>query len=401
MVISSRWHLPRGRTSAVSESGPSCRGMDSITRLGLERRLRTACHETSDVGFRAVEIKSDMAPAGRRTWTGATDPPEACAAAFEDDRARNIADRLRLTSTSDMNPSARTFDRRSTADDVVRGLDLSGKVAIVTGATSGIGVETARALASAGAEVVIGCRDRARGEATAAKIRQRHPAARLLIGALDLASLASVRRFVENLERSKVHVLVCNAGVYEGSYVETTDGFERTVGVCHIGHFLLAQLLLPRLIAAAPSRVVMVSSGSHHSPRTLDFERLPLKRDQYRPLIAYGQAKLCNVLMANELYRRHGKDGITTYSLHPGTLMATSIARTSLGARVLLTLARPFTKTLAQGAATSVWCATAPELEGIGGRYYVDCAENRASREAQNPEVAAKLWEVSEKWVAD
>ena len=276
---------------------------------------------------------------------------------------------------------------------------LQNDVALVTGASRGIGQGIARALSAAGARVILACRELRSSEAAVAKIHAAHAGTRAEAGQLDLASLRSVRYFAERLEAPSVDALICNAGVY-GPYAETEDGFERTVGVCHIGHFQLAVSLRERLRAAAPARVVMVSSDSHRSPPKLRFDRLPLDRDNYRAIVAYCQAKLCNVLMANELTRRWGKEGIVANSLHPGTLMLTSIGRRSLAARLLLTAALPFAKSLVQGAATSVYCATAPELEGVGGRYFIDCNQEPASVEANNPEVASRLWELSEGWIS-
>jgi NAD(P)-dependent dehydrogenase (short-subunit alcohol dehydrogenase family) len=294
-------------------------------------------------------------------------------------------------------PLNRSFGGRTSADQVIEGIDLAGRTIVVTGANSGIGYETARALAAGGARVVLACRDPASGERAAARIRAAHPAARADAQALDLASLSSVRSFAERLDAPAVHAVICNAGVFCGTYAETAEGFELTVGVCHIGHFQLVLGLRDRLRAAAPARVVMVSSESHRTPRRLLFERLPLRREKYRALVAYGQAKLCNVLMANELTRRWRADGVSASSLHPGTLMLTGIGKNSLGARVLLTLAKPFAKTLVQGAATSVYCATAPALEA--GEYYLDCRKAVASAEARDPSVAARLWETSERWL--
>jgi WW domain-containing oxidoreductase len=165
--------------------------------------------------------------------------------------------------------------------------------------------------------------------------------------------------------------------------------------VCHFGHFLLFSLLLDRLRAAAPARVVVVASESHRYPRTLEFERFPLEAARYRGLVAYGQAKLCNVLFANELTRRHAAEGVLANSLHPGSLIGTSIFRSSVAAKLLGAAARPFTKSIAQGAATTVYCATAPELNGIGGRYFADCTEKRASSGARDEQAARRLWELT------
>jgi WW domain-containing oxidoreductase len=297
-----------------------------------------------------------------------------------------------------MMPSPSTFGRHTTADRVLEGIDLADKVAIVTGANAGIGFETARALAAHRAQVIIACRDQARGDDAVARIRRGDPQALVEARLLDLASLDSVRRFASSLPATKIEMLICNAGVFGGGYHETAEGFERTVGVCHIGHFLLVHLLLDRL-AAAGGRVVVVSSVSHRSPPQLDFSRLPLSRENYSDLAAYGQAKLCNVLFAKELERRYASRGIHAYSLHPGSLIATSIGRHSLLATLLIQLVRPFTKSLAQGAATSVYCAAHPAVSGLGGEYFVDCAVARSSRESRDPEVARRLWELSETWV--
>ena len=198
------------------------------------------------------------------------------------------------------------FNARTSADEVLAGHDLAGKTMIVTGANTGIGYETARALAAAGARVLLACRNRGAGETAAARIRATHPGAKAEFAALDLASLVSVSAFCASLDAPRIDVLVCNAGLMSPGYASTDDGFEKTVGVCHIGHFALVQRLLPKLLAAGNPRVVMVASESHRSPARLDFAKFPLAPANYSAMRAYGQAKLCNVLMANELQRRYG-----------------------------------------------------------------------------------------------
>lgn len=292
-----------------------------------------------------------------------------------------------------------SFGKRTRADEVVRGVDLGGRTMVVTGANGGIGYETARALASAGARVILACRDLEKGRAAAAGIRERHPGASAELAELDLASLDSVRAFARGLDAEKLHVLICNAGVVNLRYRETESGFEHTVGVCHLGHFLLTHELLPRLLAGGGGRVVMVSSESHRSPRTLDFDRLPLPGDRYHGLVAYGQAKLCNVLFANELQRRYGERGLVACSLHPGTLVTTRIGRDAWWVRLVMRLVSPFTKSPAQGAATSVYCAVYARGAEIAGRYFDHCRPKPASREADDPAVAARLWALSERWV--
>jgi NAD(P)-dependent dehydrogenase (short-subunit alcohol dehydrogenase family) len=292
------------------------------------------------------------------------------------------------------------FGRRSSADDVLRGRDLSGRTAIVTGANTGIGFETARSLAAAGARVVLACRNPESGAAAVARIRARHPQALAEFLPLDLGSFLSVRAFCASLDAERIEVLILNAGSVSTVYLETEDGFERTVGVCHIGHFLLTQLLLPRLLAAGHSRVVVVSSESHRHPKHLDFSRLPLNRNNYSTMVAYGQAKLCNALMARELQRRYGAQGLVACSLHPGTLVTTEIGRESGAMRVLMKLVSPFTKNANQGAATSVFAAVHEPASDIAGRYLADCRPKPATAEVEDPAVAERLWTRSEQWVA-
>ena len=287
------------------------------------------------------------------------------------------------------------FDGRSTADDVLAGIDLWGRVAVVTGANAGIGFEAARALAGRGAEVHLACRDRVKGERARDCILERHPGARVQLGQLDLASLASVRDYARGFGPPRVDILLCNAGLITWGYKETRDGFERVVGVSHIGHVELFSGLRERLARAGRSRLVMVSSQSHRSPRTLDFSRFPFPRQKYRSLLAYGQAKLCNALFAAEVQRRYTDLGITAASLHPGSMIPTEISRGSRLTRSVFALVTPFTKSVAQGAATSVYCATAPEVEENAGGYFADCAPKKPSREAQDPAVARRLWDVT------
>jgi WW domain-containing oxidoreductase len=271
---------------------------------------------------------------------------------------------------------------------------------LVTGASSGIGFETARALAAAQAHVIIACRSVAKGAESAARIVAHHPHAKVTPIELDLASFKSVRRAVGELPADKIDALICNAGLFANTYQTTEDGIESTVGVCHFGHFLLTQLVKPRLRAAVRARVVMVSSESHRYPSTLKLERFPLAPTSYKPLVSYGQAKLCNVLFANELTRRWAADGITANSLHPGSFIGTDIFRSTVAGKAISVLISPFTKSIAQGAATTVYCAVAPELEGVGGRYFADCREKPMSAGARDADIAARLWTLSEERVS-
>lgn len=298
------------------------------------------------------------------------------------------------------NNNQQEFGSRTSAYEVVTGRDLSGRTIVVTGANSGIGEWTARTLASAGARVIFACRQPAGGEAAVARARAAHPGCKAEFAQLDLASFTAIRRFAERLDAERLDALICNAGLFTFTWGETEEGFERTVGVCHIGHFLLARWLAPRLLAAAAPRVVMVSSESHRSPPKLDFERLPLTQQNFRGLVAYGQAKLCNLLMAKALQSRYGGRGLVACALHPGTLVTTDIGRYSLVGRALISLVSPFTKNPAQGAATSVYATVHDPASDLAGQYLQDCHVRRCSREANDATVAERLWATSEQWVA-
>ena len=166
------------------------------------------------------------------------------------------------------------FGARTTAGEVLAGHDLHGRTMIVTGANTGIGYTTALALAGVGARVIFACRSKVTGEAAVARARQTHPGCAAQFAALDLASFKSIRAFADDLQADRIDALICNAGLAAMSYSQTEEGYERTVGVCHIGHFLLTRLLMPRLLAAGTPRVIMVSSQSHRSPKSLDFSNL-------------------------------------------------------------------------------------------------------------------------------
>ena len=292
-----------------------------------------------------------------------------------------------------------TFGARTTADEAVADLDLSGQLVIVTGANSGIGFQTAKALASADARVIFACRDSAAGAAAVERTLAAHSGAKAEVGVLDLGSRQSIHDFAERIDADSIDTVVCNAGVFGGPYQEVDGARERTVGVCHVGHFLLVRALLPKLLAQGGGRVVMVSSESHRSPKKLDFDRLPLTAAQYSGFVAYGQAKLCNVLFASELQRRYGAEGLTACSLHPGSMIPTNIARSSRLASLVMKLISPLTKDLSAGAATSVVCATHPHLEEGAGRYFSDCRPKLPSAEARDVAVAERLWKQTEKWV--
>ena len=303
-------------------------------------------------------------------------------------------------------PITTPFTAESTAAEVVDGIDLTGRRAIVTGGASGIGIETARALAGAGAEVTLAVRNVEAGERTAEDITGTTGSKQVLVARLDLADQASVAAFAAAWD-GPLDMLINNAGIMASPLMRTPEGWEMQFATNHLGHFALATRLHGALAAAGSARVVSVSSSAHlRSP--VVFEDIHFLERPYEPWAAYGQSKTANVLFAVEATRRWAGDGITVNALMPGGI------RTGLQRYVtdedLDRLRResgpgaPRWKTPEQGAATSVLVATSPLLDGIGGRYFEDCNEagldEPGSRRgvaayALDPGDAALLWQVS------
>ena len=277
------------------------------------------------------------------------------------------------------------FGARTTAEEVLAGQQLAGKTAIVTGANTGIGFETARALAAAGARVIFACRNSVNGVEAVANTQSHHSGCAAEFLCLDLASPQSIEAFCTTLDADKVDMLICNAGLAPTQYAETELGIESTVGISHFGHFRLVGGLLSRLLAAPAPRVVMVSSESHKMPSELQFERFPLSKDQFKALVAYGQAKLCNVLFANELQRRYGTQNLSACSLHPGTLITTDIGRSSALMQFVMKAISPFTKTPNQGAATSLYCATHEPAAEVQGKILLALQSSAQQRGVEKP----------------
>jgi len=272
--------------------------------------------------------------------------------------------------------------------------DLAGKTILITGANTGIGRATALALGARGAGLYLACRSATRTQPVIDALRARGSAAEFL--ELDLADLASVRRCADAvLDRvERLDVLLNNAGL-AGQRGRTKDGFELAFGVNHLGHFLLTELLLDRLIASAPSRVVNVSSRSHYSAKSIDWEALQKPTASITGLPEYGVSKLCNVLHAKDLAKRLEGRGVTTYSVHPGTIASDVWRRVPWPVRPLLKL---FLKSTAHGALTSIHCATSPEVAAESGLYYDDCRVKRPNRLALDVDLAVELRERSQAW---
>jgi NAD(P)-dependent dehydrogenase (short-subunit alcohol dehydrogenase family) len=298
----------------------------------------------------------------------------------------------------------------TTVDEVIDGVDLIGKTTVVTGASSGLGLQTVATLASAGAEVVATVRDPDSFRASAEWADLGALTRRINAMPLDLARLHSVRAAAQAIasQYPRLDILINNAGVMFTPPATTADGFELQFGVNHLGHFLLTTLLLPQLRAAAAAsgdaRVVTLTSEAHRG-WGIDLDDIDFERRGYDTFLAYGQAKSANILMTVELDRRFGAEGITALAVHPGTC-ATNLARymdratlKKLFAMSTDTFAPENMKTVAQAAATTVWAATEPSLAGHGGAYLADCRIDEADAAATDAATAQRLWQLSQQWV--
>jgi len=299
---------------------------------------------------------------------------------------------------------------------VLEGIDLRGRLALVTGASSGLGAESARALAARGAAVAMTGRDVAKTERVAAAIREQTGNPALEVYALHLEALESVRAFARAFlaRHSALHLLLANAGVMACPLARTAEGFELQLATNHIGHFLLASLLAPALRAGAPARVVAVSSAGHQFA-SVDFADPHFERRPYDKWTAYGQSKTANIWFARELDRRLAADGVRGFAIHPG-MIATELGRHLTGDDITLlrerarqreSAGRTSFKGIPEGAATQVYAATAPELAGKGGLYLEDCQVSGVEAcpggagcapWAFDDAGAARLWSLSEQW---
>jgi NAD(P)-dependent dehydrogenase (short-subunit alcohol dehydrogenase family) len=306
------------------------------------------------------------------------------------------------------------FGAQTTADEVVEAVDLRGTRAIVTGGASGIGVETARSLARAGAAVTLAVRDTAVGDRVAEDIASSTGSAEVRVAYVDLADLATVRAFTSSWA-GPLDILVNNAGVMAVPSLElTSEGWERQLATNHLGHFLLTTGLHDALAEAGGARIVSVSSSGHLASPVV-FDDLHFERREYNPWQAYGQSKTANVLLAVEATRRWADDGIVANALMPGGIM-TRLQRyvtqeVKDGWQRMQDEGAAVFKTPQQGAATSLVAAVAPELDGTGGHYLEDCNEaetvandaevSSGVREwALDAEAAERLWDVSAELVA-
>ncbi|HLL55205.1 MAG TPA: SDR family oxidoreductase [Myxococcaceae bacterium] len=278
-------------------------------------------------------------------------------------------------------------------------VDMKGRVVLVTGANAGLGKETALALAKMGARVICVSRDRARGEAAVAEIKAQSGSADVELMLADLSSQKSIRAFAAEFKRThdRLHVLVNNAGVINPERKVTEDGYEATFALNHLGYFLLTHELLDVLKASTPARIINLASEAQRGGH-IDFDDLHFERRKYSSWGAYMQSKLANVMFTYDLAKRLEGTGVTVNAVHPGGV-ATNFGQEFKGFTgfFLSKLFRPFARTPAKGAETSVYLASSPEVEGVTGGYFADNKPIRSSRESNDENVRRRLWEVSEK----
>ncbi len=273
---------------------------------------------------------------------------------------------------------------------------MQGKVCLVTGSSSGIGKVTARELARQGATVVMVCRNRAKGEAAQKEIRAATGNQQVDLLIADLTSLADVRRVVGEFKQkyTQLHVMIHNAGGANHKRRLTPDGYEATFAANYLAPFLLTQLLLDVLKASAPARIINVSSMAHTSGK-IDFADLQGEK-RYGTWKAYGQAKLALILFTYELARQLQSSGVTVNALHPGVIASNFDQGLSPFVRFGWKLITPFLSSVEQGAQTTLYLATSPEVKSVSGKYFSERKETKSSSSSYDQAVRQRLWQVSE-----
>jgi NAD(P)-dependent dehydrogenase (short-subunit alcohol dehydrogenase family) len=278
--------------------------------------------------------------------------------------------------------------------------DMAGKVVMVTGANSGMGLATTVELAKQGAHVVMVCRSRERGERALEQARTQSGSEELVLMTCDLGSFASIRSFTAAFKQKydRLDVLINNAGVVSLKRELTSDGFESQIGINHLGHFLLTNELLDLIKAAPQGRIVNLSSGAHKAGR-IHFDDPNLAKG-YNVVKGYSQSKLANILFTKELASRLAATRVTVNSVHPGAV-ATNIGvdrKTGFG-KTVHKLLRPFFRTPLEGAKTAIYLASSDEAAGQTGQYYIDSKIVQTASKGSNAELAARLWAWSEQQV--
>uniref|UniRef100_A0A453DZX1 Short-chain dehydrogenase TIC 32, chloroplastic n=1 Tax=Aegilops tauschii subsp. strangulata TaxID=200361 RepID=A0A453DZX1_AEGTS len=305
-------------------------------------------------------------------------------------------------------PGASGFGSGSTAEQVTEGISAAGLTVLVTGGSSGIGLETSRVFALRGAHVIIAARNTEASEARK-RIMEIHPLARVDVLKLDLSSLKSVRAFADqfNSMNLPLNILINNAGVMFCPFQLSEDEVEMQFATNHLGHFLLTNLLLDNMKTTAKStgiegRIVNLSSVAHlHTyPKGILFDQLNDKKI-YNDKMAYGQSKLANILHAKELSRRLKEEGanITVNCVHPGLIMTNLMRHSFALMKAIQVVTYLFWKNVPQGAATTCYVGLNPQLKGVTGKYFADCNEEKTSKHAKSDVLAKQLWEFSEELI--
>ncbi len=275
-------------------------------------------------------------------------------------------------------------------------MDIQGKICLITGATSGIGKETAKVLAAKGAIVVLPIRDSLKGDILKDEILEQTPDAKIELMHCNLASFDSIRSFVKEFKskHDKLHLLVNNAGIWETKRNLSEDGVEMNFAVNHLASFLLTHLLLDTIKKSAPARIINVSSEAHRNGK-INFADLEFEKS-FSSFKSYSQSKLANILFTKKLSQQLKDTGVTVNCLHPG-VVSTGLFEKMPG--FFTTVMKPFMLTPTKGAETSIYLATSPEVEKITGEYFVKKKPKKPATVALRQDVANKLWEVSEKYV--
>jgi NAD(P)-dependent dehydrogenase (short-subunit alcohol dehydrogenase family) len=275
-------------------------------------------------------------------------------------------------------------------------MDLQGKVCIITGATSGIGKETAKSLAAKGATVVLPIRDSMKGDILKDEILEQTPDAKIDLIHCNLASFDSIREFVKQFKNKykNLHVLVNNAGIWESKRNLSEDGVELNFAVNHLAPFLLTNLLLDVMKNSSPARIVNVSSEAHRTGK-INFADIEMEKN-FSGYKSYSQSKLANILFTKKLSQVLKGSGVTVNCLHPGVVATGLFDKMP---RLLTGLAKSFMLSPAKGAETTIYLATSPEVEKISGEYFVKKKPKKPANEALRQDVANKLWDLSEKYV--
>lgn len=276
-------------------------------------------------------------------------------------------------------------------------MSLKGKVALVTGATSGIGSATAEAMAAQGAELFIVCRNAEKGQALLDEIRQKTGNTQLNKIVADLSVQAEVRRAAEEfLQTGKpLHLLINNAGVIYTERQVTADGLEETFAVNHLAYFLFTELLRERIVESAPARIVSVASGAHAFCKGIYFDDLNFEKRPYKTFEVYGHSKLANILWTRELARQLNGTGVTANCVHPGAVRSGLGKQNGLLGKLMTAVLGPFFQSPEKGASTSIYLATSPEVDGVTGKYFAKCKPLEPKPWAKDDVAAKRLWDVS------